>query len=185
MKEVEILVKVLNKKDDVLEILKKFNFKINEKILDIYFHDPLRNNLSPDSSGRLKECFRLRQKGDKNYLAYKIDNFNKDKWIYSDEHEIKVSDLNTAKKIIENLGLKPLVEIKSEKFIFSNKDYEIILEDVKDLGLFLEVEKLIETENNIESIKEEILKFIQSLKIKTSEELNLGKPELILRKTQK
>lgn len=182
MKEVEILIRVYDKKEDVLKILKKFKFKGSEKVSDIYFHDPVKRNLSTDSSGRLKECFRLRQKGGKSYIAYKIDHFDKDNWIYSDEYETKTSSLGDTKKIIENLGLKTMVKIESEKSLFQDRIYKIILEEVKDLGLFLEVEKLVKQDKETISTKKQIRDFIISLKIKSYEELNLGKPELMLRK---
>lgn len=184
MKEIEILVEVLEEKENVLEKLKKLDFKGVKKTFDIYYFDPKRDDLKPDASGRLRKCFRLREKGGRFFMAYKIDNFNdKDTWIYSDEHEIEVSDLRTAENIIEHLGLKTLVEIDNEKHIFEYRDYEIIFEDVKNLGLFLEVEKINAGDSEIvDKIKKEIWEFIKSLNIKVGKELNTGKPELMLLK---
>ena len=41
------------------------------------------------------------------YLTYKFDHFDhKDTWIYSDEHELKISDLDTATKILSDIGME-------------------------------------------------------------------------------
>lgn len=185
MKEVEILVEVFDKKHEVLKVLKsKLKFFGIKKVLDVYFFYPNSDNLKPDIKGRLKESFRLRKKGDKNYLTYKIDNFDIDgKWIYSDEEETIVEDFNIAKKIITNLNFKPLVEVDNRKYIFNTNKYEIVLEEVRDLGLFLEVEKIeIQDGEDIVKVKDEIFEFIKSLGINTTNELNAGKPELLLNK---
>lgn len=184
MREIEILVEVFDKKKDALKILNRFDSIGVKKITDTYFYDPLRSDLKPDKIGRLKKCLRLRQKDEIDYLTYKIDHFGKnDTWIHSDEHEIKISDLNMATKILTDLGMEVLVEIKNEKHTFIYKNYEIVLEEVKDAGIFMEVEYLKPpNEKEVDELKEEIRQFIKTLPIKIGEELNSGKPELILKK---
>ena len=183
MKEVEILVKVKSDKEEVLNKLSKFNFAGKKEILDIYFYDKDRESLKPKNN-RLWECFRLRKKDKKNYITYKVDKFdNLGKWIYSEEEETEVKSFDTAVKIISLLGLTPLVEIYNTKHTYYTNKYEIVLEEVKDLGLFLEVERLkVEDKEDIMLVKKEIFNFIKSLNIETGEELNSGKPELMLNK---
>ncbi len=183
MREIEILVEVFDKKEMVLEKLSPFKFMGSKKVLDIYFLDPLRKNLKPNKFGRLTACFRLRQKDKKNYIAYKKDNFDHSGfWVYSDEDEVEVSDLILTENIIKQLGFEVLVTIKNLKHTFETIKYEIVFEEVDGLGLFLEVEKkVVKNNENIDKVKKEILKFIKSLDINVGEELNLGKPELMLR----
>ena len=69
MKEVEILVEVKEIKDKVLEKLNKYEYVGTKHTIDTYYYDPLRNNLKPDNLS-LKECFRTRIKGNKNYITY-------------------------------------------------------------------------------------------------------------------
>ncbi len=164
--------------------LEKFNFKGLKDTHDIYYFGPQRKNLQPDRDGILKECFRLRNKNNEYYLTYKINKFeDSGDWLYSEEHEIKLSDFNTAAKIINNLGFEKLVEVKSHKNYFIHDNYEIVLEEVENLGLFLEVE-LINSENitDIKQAKAAIWQFIESFGLKISDELLVGKPELMLRK---
>ena len=183
MKEVEILVKVRDTKKQAFLILKQFNFVGKKNVLDIYFFDEKRDSLKL-IEGKLTECFRLRRKDKVNYVTYKIDKFNKNgNWLYSEEEETEIKDFDTAVKIISYLGLKPLVEIHNCKYTYHTKKYEIVLEDVKDLGLFLEVERLkVDDIEDIIKIKKEIFEFIVFLGIDFEKELNVGKPELMLRK---
>ncbi len=185
MKEVEILVEVLSEKEKALEVLNKFSFAGEKEVLDIYFYDEKRDLLKPKGD-KLTECFRVRKKDKTNYITYKVDQFDGDgKWVYSDEEETEVKDFETIVKIISNLGLKPLVEIDNIKHTFYTEEYEIVLEEVKGLGLFLEVERLkVQEEENIEEVKKEIFNFINSLDIKVGPESNVGKPEMMLRKNQ-
>jgi predicted adenylyl cyclase CyaB len=132
MKEIEILVEVLDEKDKVLESLRKFEVVGSKNTLDIYFFDPLRDDLKANVEGRLTRSFRLREKDGKCSVAYKLDNFNEDGiWIYSDEFETSVGDLKTGEQIINHLGLEELVRIDNTKHTFKTNNYEIVLEEVK------------------------------------------------------
>jgi len=183
MKEVEILVEVLDNKNKILASLKKFKFKGKKKTQDIYFFDHLRKNLQAKDGKILKEWFRIRKKNHENYITYKEDVFEKDKWTHSHEYETKIQDLDVLKQIIEKLGFKELIKINNIKHTYESPDYEIVLEEVEDLGLFLEVEKLkVRGNADISRIRKEIRDFIESLKIKVCPDLNLGKPELLLKK---
>ena len=186
MKEVEILVEVKETKENVLEKLNKYEYVGTKHTVDTYYYDPLRDNLKPENLS-LKECFRTRVKGDKNYITYKVDNFDSDhNWIYSDEYETEVKDMAQVKNIVNHLGLKELVIIDSTKNFFNFENYEIEFETVKDLGNFLEVEyQATEDFNNVLEVKSKIQEFINNLGFSVSEELNMGKPELMLRKLNK
>jgi adenylate cyclase class 2 len=182
MKEVEILVRLNNSFEDIKAKLDALNFQGPKHTLDVYFFDPKRQNLKPDKNLALKECFRLRSKDEKSYITYKIDKFDDDGvWLYSDEHETEIADFDSALEIIKHLGLEPLVEIDNTKYVYLTDKYEIVLEDVKGLGLFLEVELLTVADgSDIEVLKNEIRDYIESFGFEF-EELNLGKPELMLK----
>lgn len=183
MKEIEILIEVKSSKEEVLKALGHFTAHGIKRTLDIYFADPLRKDLQPDDDGRLRASFRLRQKGDNYSIAYKIDHFNVNEWIYSDEHETSIGDFDTTLHIIEQLGLRELIRVDNEKHIFTTSEYEIVFENVKDLGYFLEVEKLQQVEDDqVKAVKQEIREFLIGLNLNFGAELNAGKPELMLAK---
>ena len=183
-KEVEILVEVLENKKKALGKLVSLGFLGEKKTIDIYFFDPNRSDLKPDKKGQLKRCLRVRSKDGESSVAYKVDHFDKSGvWLYSDEYESEVSDYLKIGEIFKKLGLKELVKIENTKYTFSNNKYEVVLEDVKGLGLFMEVERnKVGSKEDIIKVKEEIWNWIKSLDIKVSLELKMGKPELMLRK---
>lgn len=185
MKEIEILVAVYSSPEIVTKKLERFEFSGVQKIVDTYYYDPLRKNLKPNDNLELNECLRLREKSDSNYITYKIDHFEDNgKWLYSDEYETKIEDVFMIRNILEKLGFKELLTIHNSKKIYHYKEYEIAFETVEELGNFLEVEYCTNEEIDVKNVKTQIQKFIDSLEVKVSEELTMGKPEMIIRKKQ-
>ena len=85
--------------------------------------------------------------------------------------------------IIRNLGFKKLIKIESEKHTYHHPKYEIVLERVKNLGLFLEVEACFDDEKvDVDQEKKKIQHFIDDLGLSVSDELNMGKPEMMVRR---
>ena len=182
MKEIEVLVEVYEDLSKVKSVLSKFDYQGTKKIIDEYYYDPKRKLLKPDNNNKIFHCLRTREKNNEYYITYKDDIYRKSKWIYSNEYETKVESLDTLKAIFEKIGLVKFIEIDNEKETYIYDKYEIVLENVKDLGIFLEVEYCTNEDVDINKIKKDIQKFIDSLNIKVSEELNMGKPEMYLKK---
>lgn len=182
MIELEVLVEVNATYEQALEALKYMNLVQESFTEDIYYFDPLRDTLQPKDF-RLYASFRLRKKGGKSFITYKDDYFQDGTWLYSDEQEVEIEDFVTAQTILQKLGFKELVVLKNLKRIYNFEAYEVVLERVEDLGIFLEVElKKQISESNVISEKIKIQDFIKSLNLNCSSELNCGKPELYLRK---
>ena len=182
MKEIEILVEVYDSIDKIKELLKKYEYVGLKHTIDEYYYDPNNSFLKPDKNNQLSHCLRLRSKNKEYSITYKDDVFENGKWLYSNEYETKVEDINMLKEIFNRLGLKKFIEINNKKEIYKTDKYEIALEDVKDLGLFMEVEYCTNEDVNVVEVKKEIQNFIDKLNIKVSDELNMGKPEMYLRK---
>jgi len=181
MKEIEILVRVNSDIESIISKFNDFEYLGTSKVIDEYYYDPKRKNLKPDETGQIKECLRLRKSRDKYYITYKDDVFEGDKWLYSNEYETEVLNIDMTRKIIEHLGLVKLLEIDNTKEKYKYKDYEIVLENVKDLGIFMEVEYCTDEEVSVKELKKEIQTFIDNLELDVSEELNLGKPEIMIK----
>ena len=151
--------------------------------MDIYYYDENRIELKPDSNFRITKCFRVRKKDDKSYITYKDDVFDTNGiWLYSNEEETEIIDYNVIRNIIKKLGFKKLVTVDMVKYFFETSDYNIAIEDVKKLGYFLEVESKNRSCSDVISEKKKIQSFLSSLNIKLSDEVNSGKPELLLKK---
>ena len=84
--------------------------------------------------------------------------------------------------------MKTLIVVKNNKhkFLMEDNEFEIVLEDVENLGVFMEIEKLnvSDEESNefIDSVRKEIKTLISKTGIKTSEEIHIGKPEMLIEK---
>lgn len=183
MKEIEVLVEVLCSYEEAVAKLSSLGKCTRKYTKDTYFYDPLRKDLQPGDDYRLNASFRIRDKDGEYFMAYKKDNFNKGTWQYSDEHEIKVDNYKVCCEIVNHLGLKELVTINNIKCIYSNSEYEIVLEKVENLGVFLEIEYLDgETERSVNEVKNQIYAFLAKMELPCSSELNAGKPELMLKK---
>ncbi len=182
MKEIEVLVEVY---DDILSIknkFKKFDYKGLKNTIDEYYYDPKRDTLKPDKDNQLSHCLRVRSKNHEYSITYKDDVFDNGKWLYSNEYETKVESVAMIKEIFNKLGLVKFIEINNKKETYTYNNYEIVIEDVKDLGIFMEVEYCTNEDVDVKLIKKEIQNFIDSLELNVSEELNMGKPEMYMKK---
>ena len=180
MKEIEVEVTFDNSLEEVIEILSKFEFKGEKEIYDIYYFDPLKKNLQPEPNLRLNETFRVRRNEEGCFITYKKQHFEGKSWIYSDEYETKVEDYDVIKKIVEMLGLEPLISVHNKRRVYRYNEYEIELEEVENLGVFIEVERMGNNSEDEIKVKEEIRDFIRSLKLKNVKELNIGKNQYLL-----
>ena len=182
MKEIEILVEVFDDIHTVKDVLKKYKHIGLMHTIDEYYYDPKRETLKPDKNNQLSHCLRLRSKNNNYSITYKDDVFDNGKWLYSNEYETNIESVEMLRQIFERLGLIKFIEINNEKDIYQSSKYEIALENVKDLGIFLEVEYCTEEDVDVNIIREEIKEFMKELNLNLSEELNMGKPEMFLRK---
>lgn len=183
MREIEVLAELLEPIEKVCKALQNFDYKGNKRTVDIYFYDPKRQNLQINSEGKLMECCRIREKDGKGYVTYKNDHYEDGKWVYSDEFETEVADVSVLKQIFSRLGLRELVVVDNIKHTYVTPEYEIVVEEVKNLGNFIEVEVLNDDESlPVTEIKKKIFAFMDSLNLHFGEELNAGKPELLLKK---
>ncbi|MFO0704422.1 MAG: class IV adenylate cyclase [Candidatus Andersenbacteria bacterium] len=182
MKEIEVVYKVLSPKAAVLKKLRRFKHVGIKHTVDVYYYDPLRPDLKPDREHRLHSAFRLRVKAGQPYLTYKKDHFAKSgAWAYTDEHETAIADAATAARIIEHLGLKPLVKLDMRKHTYVHGPYEIVFEEVKKLGTFLEVELRRPSHASVKTEMNKIRSFVATLGLKL-EEKHMGKPEMMVQK---
>lgn len=185
-KEIEILWKLETKINQCLDIFKKHAEGSKCKVTDLYFSDSKRSYLQPVDF-KLSHCLRVRKKQieqmEECSVTFKKDFFENDIWLYSDETETEIGSFEKMKSIFEMIGLEKLVEIKNTKHKFIISNYEIVIEEVENLGNFIEIE-IIDSSNitDVKKAKNEIRDFLEGLNIKIGKEMNAGKPELMLRK---
>ncbi len=166
--EKEIKIELLDKNLSVEDIKKTFNelysidFKENNKVLDTYFD--IDNKLF-----NLNHALRIRNLTDKSLLTYKAlfhipERQNNPWFILEKEFEFPIKkdqfleiinlldlsvqeevpnliDEKKAREFFLNLGLKDSIIIDKERLSSDkNKGFKVLIDSVKDLGIFVEIE---------------------------------------------
>lgn len=184
-REIEILFQLTQTFSEAKQLLDVSNASaVSEKhTVDDYYYNRKTQQFLPDENGELKECLRIRQTEDAAYYAYKEDVFLPDgSWSHSDEYELEISDADTMRSALAMQYYEPLVQIDSTKSKYMLDEYEITVEEVRDLGVFTEIELTTESSRPVDELKDEIRRKAQSLGLDCDTEIGVGKPELLLRK---
>lgn len=183
--EVEILYQVNQTIESAQEILDAIDAKklSSKRTVDEYFYNKATSQFLPKEDMAITECLRIRQAGDAAYYTYKKDIFLADgAWSHSDEYETGVDDPETLRQELLKQQYTPLVVVDCQKTKYMWKEYEITLEDVTNLGVFLEIEHVADQHDDIALVKAQIREDMKKLGFTTLEEVTTGKPELLLRK---
>jgi adenylate cyclase class 2 len=126
------------------QILRRAEF-LEERIEDdVYFSSPIRDFKETD------EALRVRYSGDKAILTFKgpkLDKISKSR----EEYEAYVS--GEMEQILQKLGYKKLLNVRKKRKVYLYKDFTISLDDVEDLGEFLEVELKSENLQDVKRIE--------------------------------
>ena len=115
MKEIEILVEVYDDIKSIKDKFKDFKYIGLKHTIDEYYYDPKREELKPNKNNELNHCLRLRTTNNEYSITYKDDVFDNNKWLYSNEYETKVENINITREIFNKLGLKKFIEIDGKK----------------------------------------------------------------------
>ena len=97
------------------------------------------------------------------------------------EHEVEVSSKEEMKKAILLMGYKEAVRVSKTRVVTHYDGCEICIDDVEDLGQFIEMEKLTE-EGDSEAIQAELFKFFESIGITKEDRVFSGYDILMLQK---
>ncbi len=139
--EIEIKLEIEeNQYRELFEFLKKGSTKhTNKKQHDIYFSPENPKFFGGDIDD---ECIRVRIQKDKYILCYKkIYMGNDEEDIHIIEYETEVSNLDATINILKGVRINKICDLIKERdsFIYRNV-FEISLDNVKDLGCFIEIE---------------------------------------------
>lgn len=101
--------------------------------IDTYYQPSDRKFIK---EGKINEWLRIGVRGNKNILNYK--NWYDD---YCDEYEVEIDDVESLEKIFKALHLEKIAIVdKVRKAYYYLDKYEVALDQVKDLGYFIEIE---------------------------------------------
>jgi len=140
MKNTEIEKRFFVKsKSALLKKLNIFGRKIFENHqIDTYYVPSHRNFLEEKYPF---EWLRLRDDQGKYMLTYKHWYPERVKEsTHCDEYETKVESIENLKKILKSLDFREVVVVDKKRICYMVKNFEVSIDDVKDLGAFIEIE---------------------------------------------
>ncbi|MHA2071182.1 MAG: class IV adenylate cyclase [Candidatus Thorarchaeota archaeon] len=136
---------------------------------DAYYDHPCRSFLKTD------EAIRIRSRQlhpdahsvidpsmpliEMTYKGPKVDPLSKTRV----ELSVGLDDERTTGLILKQLGFKAVGEIKKVRSFYSIRGVMVSIDDVLDVGQFLELERVVDDENEIEEAREDIFRIIREL----------------------
>ena len=107
-----------------------------------------------------QEFFDGEQQGITSILALKIQQAQK---LVSQEYETEFADVNQMTSILESLELVKFVNVIKKRSKAKFENYNLCLDEVQDLGVFLEVELLSEKQIDFDVAQVQIVEFVKTL----------------------
>ena len=128
------------------------------------------------------EALRIRVQDNKYFLTYKgpkMDTISKTR----KEYEIEVNDADIMGNILSSLRFTPVATIVKKRKKYRLGDFIISLDEVRNLGDFIEVEISIRDSKSHEEKVESIFRLFEKLGIKRNESIRSSYLEMILEKS--
>ena len=179
-KEIEVKARVA----DLGELTKKLEAMgvvLSEPIIqnDQTFIDESYGSYDKFQPGR--NILRIRENNGKFIFTIKQSLSNE---LNSIERETEIAEPEEFREALLLMGYKPAVEIHKVRRKAKYKDYEICLDEVKELGSFVEVEKITD-EKNADEVQNKLFEFLESLGVKREDRVTNGYDTLIYLKQLK
>lgn len=182
---IEIEVKIKLSSEIEYNLLKESMNKISKFQSESFQIDEY---FSPKNKDFLQEEFpfewlSIRHRNDKSILNYKhFFPEGAEKHEYCNEYELNISDSEMMKKIFESLDIvsKVIVEKKRQTYVYKD-EFEIVLDEVKNLGFFIEIEA-IKDFGGVELTRERLNEFVKELKLDVKNVDYRGYPFQLLNK---
>lgn len=176
MYEVEVKAKVKDRK--MLKAkLESLGCKFSEELhqIDHIYFQELISFPPPLGVGSL----RVRRQDDKSFLTLKIPQGSRQDCI---EREIEIMDGEMMIEIFELLKWKKVPVVDKKRIKTNFRDMEIVLDEVKDLGEFIEVEKIVTDADPASRVKtqNELFTFLETLNVLKEDHVIDGKYDIML-----
>jgi len=183
-KDIEVEIKVPLEKEAFFNLKVKLReickFEKASQQSDAYFSPAHRDFVEPEFPF---EWLSIRKRAGKTILNYKhFHPENVEVTTHCDEFEAVIENPEQLEKIFSSLNFKKLVTVEKERetYLF-NDEFEVALDEVNDLGYFIEVEALKDF-GGVEETRRRLLEFAGKLGIDASKIDKRGYPYLLMEK---
>ena len=176
MKEVEIKIKI-NSAEQVLKQLQNKGCQFSAEIIqeDIVF---IPNEIPGVPAPAGTNVLRIRKQKDKTIFTLKQS--MKGNHLAKLEKEVEIEDSGEMAEIIRLLGYKEIAHTNKVRRKCRYGDYEICVDRIKELGDFLEMEKM--TAEDPHQVQAEMFQVLDNLGINITEKIDVGYDVLYFRK---
>ena len=176
MIEIEVKAKVEDPKQIERSIIALGGVPVGiENHADTYYNSSVHDFEKTD------EALRIRAQDDRYFLTYKcpkMDKVSKTRL----EHQVEIEDPDSMGEILSALGFSPAAILIKKRKNYRIGDFFISLDDVRNLGDFIEIEITLKNSKNYEEKVESIFKFIEKLGISRDSTIRKSYLELLLEK---
>ena len=185
----EICVQVRDDLAHVINMLKSLDYVFDERyvIHDIYYKKKKKSDLKTVDYKNLLNKSLIIRKIDGNseintYIVFKnktID--NKGNVINEIKTKLKIDDEEKAKTIFTNIGMTCWCDYINENIVYKKGEIALTIQNIKNLGVFLEIEEYPSIENLSNKDKFEVLSnLVNSLGLNLNDDYSAKKPYLLL-----
>jgi len=146
---------------DLAEIINKLEaggakFISDQLEIDDYYSHPSRDFGQTDEALRLRTVQTLSECCGElvefTYKGPKIDSGSKTR----EEYSINLKDIHSMSKILEKLDFKLIMTVEKSRKVYNHLGFTICLDDIAGLGTFVEIEKIIHSEDEMENVISEM-----------------------------
>ena len=167
-------MKLVEKLESVAKPQKQADFQ-----KDTYFNPAHRDFLSKKP---ISEWLRLRESKKGFSLNYKRwHNEDGSKAVSCDEFETKIENIDALRKLLESLNFKKLITVDKTRNVWNYKDTEIAIDEVRGLGVFIELEAK-GNFTGIEEAKKHLYSVLKEIGAEVGEQDFEGYPYLLLKR---
>lgn len=185
--EVEVKIPIEDRKS-VEEALHRIGAqKMNsETQVDAYFDHPARAFQETDEALRLRSRHPEAEGDEKDntittpyeltYKGPKLESRSKSRV----ELSVYISNIDSAQLILENLGFKHVATISKRRVFYTVESITVSVDDVEDVGLFLELERIVASRDDMNTALDMIFNLIERLGFDSSNSIRTSYLELYL-----
>ncbi|MDQ3075633.1 MAG: class IV adenylate cyclase [bacterium] len=176
MYEVEVKAKLKNK-EEVKKKLEEFGCKFGEELHQVdNIFIPEATTFPPPFN---VPVLRVRKQNDQSIFTMKISQTSRQDCI---EREFEIGDGDKMIEVLYAIGYKQAPTVDKTRIKTNYQDMEIVLDIVKDLGEFIEVEKIVTSENHEDRLKiqDELYNFLETLGVEKEDHIIGGKYDIML-----
>ncbi len=178
MYEVEVKAR-LNNREEVIKKLESLGCKFSEELHQIDRVFIPKDVAFPPAIDSGVGVLRVRKSNDKYIFTLKVQQGSRQDSI---EKELEISDGDMMVEILKLLNYQEVPTVDKKRIKTNFNDIEIVLDTVKELGEFVEAEKIVThvDKEDRKKIQDELMNFLVGLGVKKEDQVIDGKYDIML-----